>query len=308
LKNTEYVYGITVFTGHDSKVMMNSTQAKYKFSKLEILVNSSMFIVFGLQLILALIAAFVGTAWITSNNKEHWLDENCYTKDKRTSECDNAFYVMYNANKIGFISLFGTWILIFTNFVPISLMVTLEMVKLGQAIMMQNELMMYDDEQDMQMRAQASNLNEELGQVEYVFSDKTGTLTCNVMQFKKFTAGKWAYGKDALPAAPQEDNVCFEDPSLAEVLNEVYSEQKEALLRVLIFLSCCHTIIIDQKKGRYNSSSPDELALVNAAKQFGYEFKDRDENDNIVILDRRNNTELRYQLLNICEFTSTRKR
>lgn len=59
---------------------------------------------------------------------------------------------------------------------------------------------------------------------------------------------------------------------------------------MLVFLACCHTIIVDQKKGKYNSSSPDELALVNAAKQFGYEFKDRDENDNIVVLDRRNNT------------------
>jgi magnesium-transporting ATPase (P-type) len=63
---------------------------------------------------------------------------------------------------------------------------------------------------------------------------------------------------------------------------------------VLVFLACCHTIIIDQKKGKYNSSSPDELALVNAAKQFGYEFKDRDENDNIVVWDRKNNKKLKY--------------
>ena len=48
----------------------------------------------------------------------------------------------------------------------------------------------------MPMKAQASNLNEELEQVEYVFSDKTGTLTCNIMEFRKFTAGKWAYGLD----------------------------------------------------------------------------------------------------------------
>jgi len=49
------------------------------------------------------------------------------------------------------------------------------------------------------MRAQASNLNEELGQVEYVFSDKTGTLTQNVMEFKKLSAGIDAYGTDVAP-------------------------------------------------------------------------------------------------------------
>jgi len=50
----------------------------------------------------------------------------------------------------------------------------------------------------------------------------------------------------------------------------------ESLKRVIVFLAACHTIIIDQRKGTYNSASPDELALVNAAKQFGYVFKDRD--------------------------------
>lgn len=64
---------------------------------------------------------------------------------------------------------------------------------------------------------------------------------------------------------------------------------KEAILRQILFLSCCHTIIIDKKTGKYNSSSPDELALVNAAKQFGYEFKDRDGNNNVTIYDSKNN-------------------
>jgi len=59
---------------------------------------------------------------------------------------------------------------------------------------MSSEKLMFDDEQDMAMRAQSSNLNEELGQIEYVFSDKTGTLTCNVMEFKKFSAGTTSYG------------------------------------------------------------------------------------------------------------------
>mmetsp|Transcript_48313 Transcript_48313/g.35496 ORF Transcript_48313/g.35496 Transcript_48313/m.35496 type:complete len:86 (+) Transcript_48313:723-980(+) len=78
--------------------------------------------------------------------------------------------------------------------VPISLMVTLEVVKFIQAFFIQWDWQMLDPEKGMQARVQASNLNEELGQISHVFSDKTGTLTCNVMEFKKLSAGNFAYG------------------------------------------------------------------------------------------------------------------
>jgi phospholipid-transporting ATPase len=75
---------------------------------------------------------------------------------------------------------------------------------------------------------------------------------------------------------------------------------------VLIHLALCHTIVIDERTGKFNASSPDELALVNAAKFFGASFIKRDEENNMIIT--INGRELKYRLLNILEFTSSRKR
>jgi magnesium-transporting ATPase (P-type) len=90
-------------------------------------------------------------------------------------------------------------------------------------------------------------------------------------------------------------------------------------------LSVCHTVIAERSKHStssdklsYNASSPDELALVNAAKFFGYSFKGRDEDNNLVvelknshedmIVGENVRREYQYQLLNVIEFNSTRKR
>ena len=128
LMNTEYVIGMTVFTGHDTKVMKNSAKAKFKFSKSEDLTNKFIICILILQLILASIGGLVGMVWI-----------NTYRKlvNYITIPGDLGKFML-------FIQTTGTWILIFTNFVPISLMVTVELVKFWQAIFMTYDHLMYD--------------------------------------------------------------------------------------------------------------------------------------------------------------------
>lgn len=65
LRNTDYIYGITIFQGHDTKIMRNSASAKYKFSQLELHTNTSILMILGTQIVLASIGAVIGASWVT---------------------------------------------------------------------------------------------------------------------------------------------------------------------------------------------------------------------------------------------------
>lgn len=86
-----------------------------------------------------------------------------------------------------------TFIILFNNLIPISLQVTLEVVRYVQATFINMDAEMYHAETDTPAMARTSNLNEELGMVRYVFTDKTGTLTRNVMEFKRCSIGGKLY-------------------------------------------------------------------------------------------------------------------
>ena len=95
---------------------------------------------------------------------------------------------------------------------------------------------------------------------------------------------------------------------ILESVGDSHMEEKEELFKMFQFMACCHSIVVDQNEKTYNASSPDELALVHAAKQFGFSFEDRDADGNLLIYNKYINKTLTYELLNTCEFTSSRKR
>ena len=152
--------------------------------------------------------------------------------------------------------------------------------------------------------------------VHYIFSDKTGTLTQNVMEFKRFSAGSYDYGKDD-PAPfkypPGVTNVNFEDPNFFEHIQNPNHDNNQNLKNFFQALGLCHTVVNDTKKDKegneyivYNASSPDELALVNGARHLGFFFEDRDSENNMIC--QTWDGQRSFKLLNLIEFDSTRKR
>ena len=165
------------------------------------------------------------------------------------------------------------------------------------------------------MRAQCTAINEELGQVEYIFSDKTGTLTCNIMEFKKFSSKTVSFDVTAKQKIEYDNSfvtnphglVFKSKPELDAILKDSYNKDYQGLYDVLLLLAVCHTVVIDKNKGVYNAASPDELALVEGARDQGFEFVGREANNVIVVKDPAG-YKLRYRVLNTLEFNSTRKR
>ncbi|XP_024989606.1 phospholipid-transporting ATPase 3 isoform X2 [Cynara cardunculus var. scolymus] len=325
LRNTEYIVGTVIFTGHETKVMMNAMNVPSKRSTLERKLDKVIATLFGVLLSMCLIGA-IGSAVFVSN-KYHYL-ELWINGDSQQFNPNNRFVVFV-------LSIF-TLITLYSPIIPISLYVSIEMIKFIQSTkFINNDLRMYHSETNTPALARTSNLNEELGQVEYIFSDKTGTLTRNLMEFFKCSISGETYGTGVTEIeigaakrngvdvkevqkpshAVREKGFNFDDARLMHGAwrNEPNPEMCKEFFRCL---AICHTVLPEgeesPEKLRYQAASPDEAALVTAAKNFGFFFYRRTPT---MIYVRESHVEkmgkvqdAAYEILNILEFNSTRKR
>ncbi|KAG7797161.1 hypothetical protein KL929_002867 [Ogataea haglerorum] len=339
LRNTKWVVGLVVFTGDDTKIMMNAGVTPSKRSRISRELNACVIINFVLLFLLCFVSGLVN---------------GIYYHKRNTIRDYFEFGTIAGSPAANGILGFFVALILYQSLVPISLYISIEIIKTAQAFFIYSDVHMYYERLDYPCTPKSWNISDDLGQIEYIFSDKTGTLTQNVMEFKKCTINGVTYGRayteayagirrrqgiDVEEEAAREKEEIAKDKvemiSMLRVINQgklspdiqdeltfvskPFAEdlkgdsgiaQKQALEHFMLALALCHSVLTEPSekypgKMELKAQSPDEAALVATAKDVGFEFVRRTKKGLVLNVQ---GVEKEYQILNILEFNSTRKR
>lgn len=326
LRNTRAIVGIAIFTGHETKVFCSNTDPVVKTSSVEQRLNSLIIGVVCIQQLVCMLGALLGALWMVSQGNAYWYLHGSTLSMDRDSH--------FPARRSGFpfrelLKLHLRYFIIMQNFVPISLNVSLEFVKYWQAYFIEQDLEMYDEISDTPALVRSSALNEDLGRVHHIFTDKTGTLTMNLMLFRFCMIDGKHYGGEVLDedssynggstssAQPGNGSTPFVNFDPTELFADLRVGDNHAA-RIQLFLrhlALCHTLIpakpfaemCASASPEYSASSPDEQALVSAAAHCNVRFVHRTPSV-MAILEPGFNEPRVFKVLNLLEFDSDRKR
>ena len=317
LRNTTWAVGIAVYTGPDTKLRMNMMKRKEKQSRVEKVVNKYILYILLLQFCMCLVPSVLYA---------YYLEDSI--QDKEFRKYDSSILS-------GFLNYF-TYFLLLNTMLPISLIISLELLKIGQGFLMQKDLNLYSGLRNRPCKVSSFSLNEELGMIEHIFTDKTGTLTCNLMVFKACAIGDKVYGDNSstminstlVSMTNQNSNdrnsniIHFNGKELQE---DLWSErsfifpypigsfklQKEVIKHFLLCMALCHECLVEtnQTESKFIGQSPDEIALIEAACRLGIKFSSR--YLNLVTIEVKNGDKTVQERFEVCcnfEFDSDRKR
>uniref|UniRef100_A0A673XR17 Phospholipid-transporting ATPase n=1 Tax=Salmo trutta TaxID=8032 RepID=A0A673XR17_SALTR len=292
LRNTQWCFGLVVFGGPDTKLMQNCGRTTFKRTSIDRLMNVLVLSIFGFLMIMCLILAIGNGIWEYQEGSKF-----AAFLPKGVSAPFSAFLT------------FWSYVIILNTVVPISLYVSVEIIRLGNSFYINWDRKMYYPKSDTPAEARTTTLNEELGQIKYIFSDKTGTLTQNIMTFNKCSINGKSYGEKTEKVDFSWNNLadpkfCFHDNSLVEVVR-AGNPEVQAFFRLL---ALCHTVMPEEKKEGelyYQAQSPDEGALVTAARNFGFVFRSRTP-ESITVVEM--GELVTYELLAVLDFNNVRKR
>jgi len=309
--------------GKETKIMKNAKKAPRKVSNLMRMMNYMLYTVFAFQVLIISLFASLSVAWISEKG------ENYSYLDMSSGSAGGARW---------FIQLLTYWVA-YSHMIPISLYVIIEVLKLVQSYLIKWDKTMYDLQTEQLAECRNSDLVEELGQVDFIFSDKTGTLTCNVMIFKKCNVDGCVYSMDDLTQSQsdiEEEKSFARNEAESDDINDsrgVFAagnngktlnglgfrlhagslkdmqKQSPNLSNYFRFLVLCHAVMVDHDPATgevtYQSSSPDELALVKASGEFRIKLTRRTK-EFIEIME--NGVRKEYRILAEFPFNSDRKR